>query len=110
MHRLGVTTSNIILPKYILVVITPPGSISFISKVWGGRVSDKYITKNCSILDKLLPGDLILADQGFNIQDSAGLYCAEVKTPSFTKGKIQLSRHDIDWSRETTHIRYMLKG
>ncbi|XP_065890039.1 uncharacterized protein [Dysidea avara] len=89
----------------VLIAITPQGSISFVSKAWGGRVSDKYITENCGILDKLLPGDLILADRGFTIQDSIGLYCAEVKTPSFTRGKKQLSRHDIDWSREISHVR-----
>ena len=71
----------------ILIAVTPQGTISFISKAWGGRVSDKYITEHCGILDKLLPGDLILADRGFTIQDSVGFYCAEVKTPPFTKGK-----------------------
>lgn len=47
--------------KY-LISITPQGVISFISKGWGGRTSDKRITENCGFLDKLLPGDLVLAD------------------------------------------------
>ena len=34
--------------------ITPQGVIAFISKGWGGRVSDKYLTENCGILDNLL--------------------------------------------------------
>ena len=89
----------------LLIAITPQGTISFISKAWGGRVSDKYITEHCGILDKLLPGDLVLADRGFTIQDSVGFYCAEVKTPPFTKGKKQLSRSEIDWSREISHVR-----
>ena len=74
----------------ILIAVTPQGTISFISKAWGGRVSDKYITEHCGILDKLLPGDLVLADRGFTIQDSVGLHCAEVKTPPFTKGRNNL--------------------
>ena len=57
------------------------------------------------MLDKLLPGDLVLADRGFTIQDSVGLHCAEVKTPPFTKGKKQLSRCEIDWSQEISHVR-----
>ena len=36
---------------------------------------------------EVLPGDLILADRGFTIQESAGMYCAQVKVPPFTKGK-----------------------
>ena len=89
----------------ILIAVTPQGTISYVSKAWGGRVSDKYITEHCGILDKLLPGDLVLADRGFTIQDSVGLHCAEVKTPPFTKGKKQLSRCEIDWSREISHVR-----
>ena len=89
----------------ILIAVTPQGSISFVSKAWGGRASDKYITEQSGILDKLLPGDLVLADCGFTIQDSVGFYCAKVKTPPFTKGKKQLSHHEVDWSREIFHVR-----
>lgn len=54
---------------------------------WGGRVSDVYLTKQCDLLEKLQSRDLILADPGFNIYESAGLYCAEAKLPSFTGEK-----------------------
>ena len=87
-----------------MIAIAPQGSISFISKAWGGCASDKLITEHCGILEKLLPGDLVLADRGFTIQDSMGLYCAEVKTPTFTKGKKQVSRHEVDRSREISHV------
>ena len=30
-------------------------------------MSNKYLTNNCGILSKLLPGDVILADRGFAI-------------------------------------------
>ena len=70
-----------------LIGITPQGSISFISKGWGGRVSDVYLTENCGLMSKLLPGDVILADRGFTIEQAARMYCAEVKIPSFTSAK-----------------------
>ena len=61
--------------------------ITFISKGWGGRVSDQHLTENFRILENLLPGDQVLADRGFNVQEAAGFYCAEVKLPPFTRGK-----------------------
>ncbi|XP_041960285.1 uncharacterized protein LOC121718915 [Alosa sapidissima] len=90
--------------KY-LVGITPQGSISFISKGWGGRVSDEHVTDNCGILDKLLPGDLVLADRGFDTEDSVGLMCAEVKIPAFTKGRCQLDARDVESTRKIAHLR-----
>uniref|UniRef100_A0A8C5EQN9 THAP-type domain-containing protein n=1 Tax=Gouania willdenowi TaxID=441366 RepID=A0A8C5EQN9_GOUWI len=54
--------------KY-LIVITPQGVISFISNGWGGRTSDKHITEQSGFLNKLLPGDIVLADRGFNIRE-----------------------------------------
>ena len=89
----------------VLIGITPQGTVSFLSKAWGGRASDKFITEQCGILEKLIPGDIILADRGFTIEDSVGLYCAQVVVPPFTKGKKQLSRHEVDWSREISHVR-----
>ena len=76
-----------------IVRIAPQGVVAFISKGWGERVSDVYLTENCGLLQNLLPGDLVLADRGFTLQESAGLYCTEVKVPPFTRGKKQLNRY-----------------
>ena len=35
----------------------------------GGCVSDKHLTENSGSLKKLLPGDIVLADQEFYIAD-----------------------------------------
>ena len=88
-----------------LIGITPQGTVSFISYGWGGRVSDKCVTENCGILEKLLPGDLVLADRGFDIHDSCGLYAARLKIPSFTKGKPQLSPLEIETTRALANVR-----
>lgn len=52
-------------------------------------------------MNHLQPGDQILADRGFTVQDSMGLYCAEV---TFTKGKKQLSRLESDTARQLSHV------
>ena len=90
--------------KY-LIGITPQGTIAFISKGWGGRASDVYITEHSGLLQNLLPGDMVLADRGFTVQDSARLYCAEVRLPPFTKGKKQLSAIEVDSGRRLSHVR-----
>ncbi len=50
-------------------------------------------------------GDVILADRGFTCGDYASLALAEVKTPPFTRGKKQLEKKEIDWSRELSIVR-----
>ena len=90
--------------KY-LIGVCPQGVVSFISKGWGGRTSDKHITEKSGFLDKLLPGDVVLADRGFDVRDSVGLMCAEVKIPAFTRGKKQLSACDVETTRKIAHSR-----
>ena len=87
--------------KYV-IGITPQGTVSFISDGWGGRVSDKFLTESCGLLNKLLPGDTVLADQGFDIKDSVGLYCATVTLPAFTRGKKQL---EVEQTRRIANVR-----
>ena len=55
-----------------LIGITPQGSVSFILKGWGGRVSDVHLTENSGLMRHLLPGDVILADWGFTIEQNVG--------------------------------------
>ena len=65
-----------------LVGISPQGVVSYNSKAWSGRVSDKFRTENCGILTNLLPNDIVLADRGFDIHESAALYDAKSKNIS----------------------------
>lgn len=83
----------------ILLGITPQGVVSFVSEPWGGRVSDKHLTEHCGILDKLLPGDVVLADRGFDIKESVGMMQARLHIPAFTKGKSQLSAMEVTETR-----------
>ncbi|XP_065055322.1 uncharacterized protein LOC135683866 [Rhopilema esculentum] len=89
----------------VLIGITPQGSISFVSEAWGGRTSDKYLTENCGILKLLKPGDLVLADRGFTIEESVGLYQAKLAIPAFTKGKDQLDPVDVEKTRGIANVR-----
>ena len=71
----------------------------------GGRVSDKHITENSGVLRKLLPGDIVLADRGFDIADSVGFYQAKLYIPAFTKGKKQLFAQEVKETRKIANVR-----
>lgn len=88
-----------------LIGVTPQGVISFISKAWVGRTSDKEITENCGILNNLIKGDVVLADRGFNISDDVALMYAKLVLPAFTKGKPQLSYEDVESTRKVANLR-----
>ena len=68
-----------------LVGITPGGTVSFLSKCAGGAISDKELVQRSCILDKFSPGDLVMADRGFNIQDLLLERKVKLLIPPFTK-------------------------
>ena len=51
------------------------------------------------------PGDVILADRGFTIQDDIAVYGAKLIIPSFTRGKKQLSLEDVERSKQLSQVR-----
>lgn len=40
--------------------ITPNRIISFVSRGYGGRASDLYITEDCELVERMLEGDTIM--------------------------------------------------
>lgn len=88
-----------------LIGITPQGTISYISEAWGGRTSDKFLTEHCGFLNLILPGDIVLADRGFLIQDSLEMLGAHLKIPAFTRGQSQLHPTDLENARNIATVR-----
>ena len=92
----------------LFISCTPLGSINFLSKAWGGRASDVQIVRDSGFINSQYhhPGDQILADRGFTLQDDFAAKCsAELLIPSFTKGKKQLSAHEVETSRKISSVR-----
>ena len=81
--------------KY-LISISPQGLISYISKGWGGCVSDKHIVEHSGYLNNLLPGDVVLANRGFDVADSVAMLGATLDIPAFTRGCEQLAPSDVE--------------
>lgn len=88
-----------------LIGTTPSGSVCFLSKCWRGRVSDKNLTQESRFLRQLLPGDVVMADRGFTIEDDVALYGAKLQIPSFTRGKKQLSQREVELSQQLARVR-----
>lgn len=88
-----------------LIGITPNGAVSFVSKCWGGRASDKKLIQSSGFLDKLTDGDVILADQGFLIKEDVARRGAHLIVPALTRGKKQLPAREAEEARQISRIR-----
>ena len=53
----------------VIVGVAPNAVITYVSKLFPGSISDKAIVQESGLLKILTPGDMILADKGFLIQD-----------------------------------------
>lgn len=84
----------------VLVGITPNGQVTFVSKLWGGRVSDKHITQHSGLCNLLEPGDNVMADRGFDIRDILPQGC-HLNIPPFKGTREQLTADEV---QQTVHI------
>lgn len=53
----------------VLIGVTPAGLVNFVSRVYGGRVSDRHITDKSDLLPRIDPTMTVMADKGFTISD-----------------------------------------
>ncbi len=90
--------------KY-LVAASPHGLIMFISRSYGGRASDKFIVNDSGFLNYIRPGDEIMGDRGFTIEEELFLRRAKLNIPAFTRGKKQLSADDVTKTRRIASVR-----
>lgn len=81
----------------VLIGIIPNGMISFISKVYGGRHTDLFITQDSGFLQLVKPGDLTLSDKGFpTIRTTVEGRGAVLLMPPFNSSGGQLSVDDME--------------
>jgi hypothetical protein len=73
----------------LFIAISPVLHINYISRLYSGCISDKEITRKCGFLELLEPGDEVMADKGFNIQDLLALHHVRlIAPPIMYKGNI----------------------
>ena len=88
-----------------LVGISPGGAITFVSRLFPGSISDRELTRQSGFLQLLDPGDSIMADRGFNIQDDLTPLGVRLNIPPFLKGKSQLEENELIETRRIASLR-----
>lgn len=78
-----------------LIVISPSGMITFISKGYGGRSSDGFIVNDSGFINLVEPGDEIMADKGFPLIQTELLQrnCVLIMPP--VADKPQFTREEV---------------
>ena len=71
----------------VIVGVAPNAVITYVSKLYPGSISDKCIVQKSGLLNHFVPGDLILADKGFLIQDIVPSDVAVNIPPFLNQGK-----------------------
>lgn len=88
----------------LLVGVTPNGQVTFLLDLWGGRVSDKQITRESGVLDLLQAGDNVMVDHGFDISTlvPAGV---TVNMPPFVAGRDQMTAAETGETMSIASVR-----
>lgn len=88
-----------------LVGITPGGALSFVSRLYTGRISDREIVLCSGFLDQTFDnGDSVMADKGFTVQDMLPPRVG-LNVPPFLGSQSQMSAEDVVKTLSITSLR-----
>ena len=90
-----------------LIAWTPNGSISYVSPLYVGSISDVELTLVSGFLEKLegKPGVSVMADRGFTIQDQLNALGIKLNSPPFMEGRRQLPAEEVRKGRKIASLR-----
>lgn len=88
-----------------LIGITPSGLISFVSRGYGGRATDKSIFLRENVLEKLDPHDAVMVDKGILIAKECEQNFIKLIQPPFLKKHKQLSKEAATTTAEIARAR-----
>ena len=88
--------------------MSPLCHINFVPKLYTGAISDKEIFQQSGFLDYVEPGDIVMADKGFNIRDFLALKSAVLIAP--LSCQVEMYHHMVQQQQEEwQHPEYMWK-
>ena len=88
-----------------LIGITPQGSICFLSKLWGGRATDRCLVVKSGFLDYIDKGDVIMADRGFQLHEEFLMREASLIVPPGKRGSNQMTRDKVLSTKKVANSR-----
>jgi len=89
-----------------IVNITPDGFVSFISKGYGGRISDVSLCQESGYLDSLASGRSVMADRGFKHLDShLELIGVKLVRPPSVFGNQPLTKQECSGTKQIAALR-----
>lgn len=91
--------------KSLIVVTTPDGTISFVSPLFQGSMSDRDVVIESGLLKHLEHGDSVMADKGFNIQDILAPHGVRLNIPPFNTKAHQMLPQDVIETKSIASVR-----
>ncbi len=88
-----------------LIAIAPTGAITFISKAYGEHEPDEDVVHDSELLRRILPGDQILADRDFLIEEEVRSIGASLITPANVGSSRSVSNFTIYVKKVIDHLR-----
>ena len=74
-----------------MIGCTPGGLVSYVSPAYGGSASDRQIIERSDVPQKCDPGDSLMADKGFDVQDIFAPFDVAVNIPTFFKKRNKMA-------------------
>ena len=79
--------------------------MTLVSSLYAGDISDKEITKRSGVLDLLKPGDQVIVDKGFTIEDLLQpLGCSLVIPPFLTANMSQFTKEETEQTQKIARL------
>ena len=79
--------------------------VTFISDIYPGSTSDKELIRRSGLLELLEPGDSVMADRDFDVEEDLALVRVRLNIPPFLRGKDQLSESELVETRRIASLR-----
>ncbi|XP_004208234.1 uncharacterized protein LOC101240893 [Hydra vulgaris] len=89
----------------VLIGITLNGYITFLSKCYGGRASDKFITSDSGFYDLLERDDEVMADRGFQIREELLFFYCSLSVPPGARVKSQMTASECKKTTDVANLR-----